>query len=169
MLFFSFDTNAILIGTDASSKTLTSFIRDQQVSLVGYDGDHTIQAFYEVDIPPQGDDILSQPAQPFVTITPAAHQSIFELWFHLNLVPQENTVVIREPVFQVFAELNQDATGPVGASIQPTPQRNVFNITLDPASWKVFNNSPYLRFVFPLQENVVSTPQAPMPNWEQPR
>jgi hypothetical protein len=69
-------------------------------------------------------------------------------------------VVIREPVFRVFAELDQDATGPVGASILNSPQRNVFNITLDPASWKQFNNSPYLRFVFPLQENVVNTPQA---------
>ena len=45
-------------GNDA--KTLTSIIREQHIPFVGYDGDHTIRVFYEVQIP--------QPPREFATL-----------------------------------------------------------------------------------------------------
>src|SRR5205823_14776131 len=120
------------------------------------------------DIPPQVqpgpsiDDILDLPTHPFVTITPAPgtiEQPNFELWFHLNLKPPtSNTVVIQNPVCRVFAEVDADTTLPISATIQIAPQRNVFNIRLDPVAWRETRFSKHLRFVFPVDNNAVRSP-----------
>lgn len=156
-LSFSFDTDKILVGTGATAPTLTSVIKEQQLAFIGYDGDHTIHAFYEVDmLPPQPQ--VQKPPQPFVTLTslivnPRQSSLEVELWFHLDLNPLEETVgidlTLDRATFKVFAELKR----PVGLeelNVTNTrlTQYNVFTATLSWPTKNVSTNALYLRFVF---------------------
>src|SRR5207244_9247091 len=94
LLSFALNTDEIHVSTD--QRTLTFEIQETGQFYRGYDGDHTLYAFYEVDSPPRPQpqpppgpslsDILNLPVQPLVTITSVANSPLnFELWFHLNL------------------------------------------------------------------------------------
>ncbi len=154
-LTFNFDTDSILVGT--GNATLTSVIRDQHLNFVGYDGDHTIQAFYQVSVPPP--EVQNRPPLPFVTLTPLQvvleKQLNVELWFHLDTNPLEETVGIDgnklDPsTFRVFAELRK----PIQLSelkVENTQliQHNVFSVSLSwPPSGSFAPEALYLRFVF---------------------
>lgn len=168
-LAFAFDTDTILVGTTA--QTLTSVIHQQPLSFVGYDGDHTINAFYEVENPPQPQpglslsDVLSMPTQPLVTITLTGNipnsdppQIGYELWFHVNLDQTRNIARIQQPALQVWAEIDADAAISIPAKILSSPQRNIFNVGLDLNSWREQAKlSRYLRFVFPVNQTMVSS------------
>ncbi|HEY7066784.1 MAG TPA: hypothetical protein VIC57_09375 [Candidatus Dormibacteraeota bacterium] len=168
-----FDTNAIHVGTD--NVTLTSFIGEQRLSLVGYDGGQAVRTFYEVHLPPQVqsgptideviDAVLKLPGLPFVTITPDVNsdRALFELWFHLDVDPTVDVVRIADPkalTVRVFAEVEGQPT-PQGVRLNPTVpspvQHNVFRATLNNQDWTKLNRPPYLRFVFGL-DTVLTTP-----------
>jgi len=162
-LTFNFNADDILVGP--AHATLTSVIQNQHLEFVGYDGNHTIQAFYEVNMPQP----VSQNRPPllFVTITPdppsTTPQRGLELWFHLNLAPQRNVIIMQELAFEVFAEVDANATIPVKATIQGQPHRNVFNIQLDNIDWERARFSQYLRFVFLVNKSTVKlSPGAPL-------
>jgi hypothetical protein len=138
-------------------------MQETQQFYQGYDGDHTLYVFYEVDNPLQPQelsisDILNLPAQPFVTITPVANDPLsLELWFHLNLnvlgTSSNVTFIssIPDSVLKIFAEPtgNNDAVSSVNCKIESNPQqRNVFILHID-ADAKATN---YLRVVFPVDD-----------------
>jgi hypothetical protein len=167
LLSFALDTGEIHVSTD--QRTLTLEMQVTQQFYRGYDGDHTLYAFYEMDSPPRPQplpppgpslsDILNLPAQPFVTITPlpvANSTPNFELWFHLDLDPASNATFIQgNPVVKVFAEQggNNDQAPSLDCTITGNPQRNVFTASLDAKA----GPSSYLRFVFLVGDQNVQT------------
>ncbi len=152
-LTFNFNTDEILVGS--SNATLTSIIQAQHLDFVGYDGDHTIQAFYEVSVPQPA--AKNRPPLPFVTLTSITvvtrQELTVELWFHLDLNPLEETVGIDGTLdvraLRVFAELRKPvALEELKVEGIQTIQHNVFLAAL---SWPRGNISPdalHLRFVF---------------------
>jgi hypothetical protein len=141
LLTIIFDTDTIRSGSAA--KTLTDAIKEQQLTFVGYDGDHTIEAHHQVQIAPAsqpppivqprvaavegaGAEGPSGPIMPFVTITRipdagpnrnVATVATFELWLHLTADPVDDTASISEKLtFEVLAELS-NPPGP------PNPSR----------------------------------------------
>jgi hypothetical protein len=152
-LTFNFNTDEILVGP--GNATLTSIIQSQHLDFVGYDGNHTIQAFYEVDVPDQV--VQNRPPLPFVnlasmTVVTGRELSV-ELWFHLDLNPLQETVGVDGTLdvgaLRVFAELRKPvALEELRVGGIQTVQHNVFLASL---SWPRGNISPdalHLRFVF---------------------
>jgi|GEM_PF-1268115 len=141
LLSITFDTDQVGVGSGAA--TLTSVIQDRGVNYIGYDGGHTIQAYYEVDISavaatgPTIDEIIKRvmqiPAAPFVTIAPPAQVNPetlrFEMWFHVDQTPERDEVRVAalkpNADVRVFGEVEGSPTPePLNiASIVPMPSR----------------------------------------------
>jgi len=153
-LTFNFNTDEILVGP--GNATLTSIIQSQHLDFVGYDGNHTIQAFYEVNVPDQV--VQNRPPLPFVTLTPGnvSVQEVLEVevWFHLDTDPLQQIVGIDgnklDPrTFRVFAELNPVGLAELKVRNTQIVQHNVFTVSLTwPPPANVGPNALHLRFVF---------------------
>lgn len=176
LLSFSFDTDLIRVGPDsARSRPLTEIIREKRLAFVGYDGDHMIRVFYEINIP----ELRQVKPQPFVTITPLAltwDEVTLEVWFHPNRRSNplmggrpDNDVTLaislEKPQFSVFAEVDEiNTTQPINFRNEPTLpnvqkiQRNVYHVWLNTADLKTQSHGIgrfFLRFVFLLDIDVV--------------
>jgi hypothetical protein len=134
LLTVIFDTNEMFIGGDDASETLTEAMKEEHLSCVGYDGNHTIELYHQVSFPAQvGSEQpitaklavqererrreretreMMTPAQPFVTIT-VTRLTTFngkievnaELWFHIAPNPSDETVSFTEDLtFEVLHE-----------------------------------------------------------------
>ncbi len=170
LLEFAFDTDQISVGSDAV--TLADVLATQPSVYLGYDGLNTIEAFYEVDLPPPAPQpglteeeviklILRIPPRPFVTITTlSVGEGLLELWFHLALEGEDEAFRVSQKledpnVFRQVLRVLAETNGPFGnslANIRVTAvtmlQHNVFRVSLNLADWKKAKNSPYLRFLF---------------------
>jgi hypothetical protein len=173
LLSFAFDTNEIYVGNE--EKTLSDVIQEQSVLFVGYDGDHTITAHYQVNIPPELSlqELLTLPSQRFVVITPDPNRlSEFEIWFHPNVTKDSSERFIQpdslmqtdRQALLVYAEPREhhEAMIQIPHTITSHPQRNVFTVQLDTRAWNEAR-SGYLRFVFMLDRlQVMVSPQRAM-------
>ena len=119
--------------------------------------------------------VETMPAQPLVTITArrarealpgstAPQQGVgFELWFNLDVDPRVDTFHIQEtPSFQMLAEIEPSAAAKSPLEIKSFQlltrrKRNVFYYFITDQVHKAEgNSSPYLRFVFPTPDNVIT-------------
>jgi hypothetical protein len=171
-LAFRFDTDVIVTGPPPAR--LTQRVRASRLAFLGYDGDHLIDVFYQVEVPPIPTQtgitleevrkfVIEMPTLPFVTINvnlpPNTDSLICELWFHPTLDPTANDVEIDKPVFDVFAERGDDTLPalPIVPTSLTRRQRNVFTIQIEAERWKSLSDeSPYLRFVFDTTTNNVN-------------
>jgi len=137
LLTIFFDTHTIHSGS--ATKTLTDAIKEQQLTFVGYDGDHTIELHHQIQAAPTpqpppivqpsvaavegaGAEGPGGPIMPFVTITRipdagpnrnVATVATFELWLHLTADPVDDTASISEKLtFEVLAELSNPPSPP---------------------------------------------------------
>ena len=174
-LILQFDTGAIQFG---DGTTLADWIRHEHVGLVGFDGGTMVRVYYQVALPqtasgPNIDDIITelalrQPAQPFVTITATLQRNLpfFELWFHVDpRFDVADTLLFPDvPVFTIFTERpnrTNDPTRPPelrpvprdAVTIRPT-QSNVYLVSVQSGVWADVASS-YVRFAFPVAENIV--------------
>jgi hypothetical protein len=163
-------------------KTVAELIESEGISFLGFDGGETIYVYYRVQLPVAGgpqtppdiDEIVRQviqvmPSLPLVTIStefvPANGDSGtgFEIWFHLDVEPREDVWQIQEqPKFRLFAEVEPrgNVTSPLEITsfeLRDVRKRNVFFFFLGNNDHKREGaSSPYLRFVFPTADNVVT-------------
>jgi hypothetical protein len=178
-LAFTFDTDGINAGS--ATTTLTTLLHEEPTDYLGYDGDHTLDAFYEVEALPVQQtpgvsvaevlDILFRlPTLSFVTFTilgsPLTGQPNvqIELWFHPAFEPTDEKTEVVEPTFSVLAEHKDGTLRQLPIAQLTQTQRNVFSVQIPGAAWKEFGSSPYLRFVFPLGDNkIVNSPLGDLP------
>ena len=186
-LILFFDTNAVQVGD--TSTTLDQVIEREQLSLLGYDGDQTVRAYYRISLPQTGqtqpgpsiEDILVEmamrlPTQAFVTITTTLRNNlpIFELWFHLDrrFDTAEAVMFPDVPRFTLFAERRNRANNSLeppelvqipesAVTVRPL-QSNVFVVVVDQGTWAELA-SAYVRFAFPLEANIVRVGGRDMP------
>ena len=158
---FSFDTDSILAGD--GSTNLTAIIAHQQQAFLNYDGQHTIEAFYEVNILPAPPPPPPPPAPPlqFVTLTfesgTPGREIQAEIWFHLDSNPTSDAVIVdslqsgKTLFLRVFAETANPTTPLEEWAVSiPTPplQRNVYNVTITAPPNSQAQKINYLRFLF---------------------
>ncbi|HEY6408995.1 MAG TPA: hypothetical protein VIY29_16160, partial [Ktedonobacteraceae bacterium] len=186
LLTVIFNTDEIFIGGDDASETLTEAMKEEQLSCVGYDGDHTIELYHQVGFPerssseqPITDKLAAQErgretremvvyAQPFVTVT-VTRLTTFngkievttELWFHISPDPGDENVSFTENLtFEVLHEGGNSARRMRIGRIDSTPatqvQHNVFSTMLTLPQPYQGQVAYYLRLRFPLEGNPVN-------------
>jgi len=167
LLTLRFDANLIRVGS-ADGPTLTEFMRSQRLTFVGYDGDHHIEAYHFVNVPPPAPEpepglTLEQVLEllrtlrtlPLVTISPVASEPEkfvdYELWFHLDLLADGYEGALEELNLTIYAEIFEDIF-PMPFEIIDRPKRNVYVVRVFAAEADVdlFGQHSYLRFAFPL-------------------
>ncbi len=182
-LILNFETSTVQFG---DGTTLADWIRHEHVGLVGFDGGTLVRVYYQIELPqaaqgPNIDDLITelamrQPAQPFVTINAALQRTIpvFELWFHLDRrFDGADTVIFPDiPRFLIFTERPNRgnnpslppelrAVPPDAVSIKPV-QSNVYQVTIQAGVWADVA-APYVRFAFPVAENIIIAGGQDMP------
>ena len=184
-LILNFETAAVQFG---DGTTLANWIRHEHIRLVGFDGGALVRVFYQIATAqaapapgPNIDDLITelamrQPTQPFVTINAALQRTIplFELWFHLDRrFDKADTVISPDiPRFLIFTERPNRGNSPSlppdlrevprdAISIKPV-QSNVYQVTIQAGVWADVA-SPYVRFAFPVAENIIIAGGQDMP------
>jgi len=184
-LILNFETAAVQFG---DGTTLANWIRHEHIRLVGFDGGALVRVFYQIATAqaapapgPNIDDLITelamrQPTQPFVTINAALQRTIplFELWFHLDRrFDKADTVIFPDiPRLLIFTERPNRGNSPSlppdlrevprdAISIKPV-QSNVYQVTIQAGVWADVA-SPYVRFAFPVAENIIIAGGQDMP------
>jgi len=182
-LILNFETPAVQFG---DGTTLADWIRHEHVGLVGFDGGALVRVYHQIALPqtaqgPNIDDIITelamrQPTQPFVTINAALQRTVplFELWFHLDRrFDTADTVIFPDiPRFRIFTERPNRGNNPSlppdlrevprdAISIKPV-QSNAYQVSIQAGVWADVA-SPYVRFAFPVAENIVIAGGQDMP------
>jgi hypothetical protein len=180
LLTLRFDTDLVSVvdpSTPDQAVTLTEYMHHTGTMFVGYDGDHHIEVYHLIDLPPApppqtGGVTLEQVQEllnklrtvPFVTISLVNSnqdtEAVYELWFHLDPVADVYEFEMIKPNVRVFAEIdNKLFELPVEITGQQT--RDVWQVQVginrDAGEAQPIQHS-YLRFAFSLDENIILEP-----------
>lgn len=174
-LILNFETASVQFG---DGTTLADRIRRERVGLVGFDGGALVRVYHQIALPataqgPNIDDLITElamrlPTQPFVTINAALQRTIplFELWFHLDRrFEKADTVIFPDiPRFVIFTERPNRGNSPsLPPDLREVPrdaisikaiQSNAYQVTIQAGVWADVA-SPYVRFAFPVADNII--------------
>jgi hypothetical protein len=177
LLTLRFDTDQIGVGLDGRRPvTLTAYMQQTGISFVGYDGDHHIEVYHLIDLPPVP---ASQPGGvtieevmellnrvrtvPFVTVSLVTSnqdtEAIYELWFHLDVVGDHLEFALTKPNVRAFAEIdNKIFELPLEILTQTAMNTWQVRVGITDAPGPQPEQHAYLRFVFALDENIIMLP-----------
>ena len=162
LLAVIFNTNDIRVAREGNAWPLTEVMKWTPFTCVGYDGNHTVVLYHQVNFtgsrPPA-------PTLPFVNVSPiqsslgadgstVAH---LELWFHLSADPADNRIGFAENLtLEALLEDGREMrTEPVRATAPERRRHNVYTYTVTLPPPEEEQRFYYLRLRFPLDANEV--------------
>jgi len=184
LLAVIFNTNEIGVAREGNAWPLTEVMKATPFSCVGYDGNHTVILYHQVNFtgsrseerePPTGKLAVNQPpaagsappapALPFVTVSPiqsnrgpdGSTEAQIELWFHLSADPADNRVGFAEnlAVEALLEDGREMRMVPVGATAPERRRHNVYTSIVTLPPPEQEQRFYYLRLRFPLDANEV--------------